>query len=235
MITLYQGPRAWGSPNMSPFCIKLEAWLRMNGVEYEQRLADFRQAPKGKIPWIVHDGKVIGDSELIVDYLKQQLGEGVDARLTGEQRASGHAVRRMLEEGLYFCGVYARWMEPDSFAEVRRVLFDPMPFPVRLIVPGVALRQVRRNLWGQGTGRHKPDEIYELARRDLSALATILGDQQYLFGDEPVSYDATAFALLSAALRFPRDTRLKAIARSFPSLVAYHDRFHQKYFADITA
>ena len=35
MITLHQPPRAWGMPNVSPFCVKLETYLRMTGVEYQ--------------------------------------------------------------------------------------------------------------------------------------------------------------------------------------------------------
>lgn len=32
MVTLYQPPGAWGIPSVSPFCVKLETWLRMAGV-----------------------------------------------------------------------------------------------------------------------------------------------------------------------------------------------------------
>ena len=35
MIKLYQFKRTFGLPNMSPFCMKVETWLRMAGLEYE--------------------------------------------------------------------------------------------------------------------------------------------------------------------------------------------------------
>ena len=35
MIKLYQFKPAWGLPNPSPFCMKVETYLRMAGLSYE--------------------------------------------------------------------------------------------------------------------------------------------------------------------------------------------------------
>lgn len=35
MIKLYQFSPAWGLPNPSPFCMKVETYLRMTGLPYE--------------------------------------------------------------------------------------------------------------------------------------------------------------------------------------------------------
>ena len=35
MIELYQFAPAWGLPNPSPFCIKLELYLKMTGLPFE--------------------------------------------------------------------------------------------------------------------------------------------------------------------------------------------------------
>ncbi len=40
MITLYQTPMAWGTPNLSPFCFKLEAYFRMVGLPYQVKMAE---------------------------------------------------------------------------------------------------------------------------------------------------------------------------------------------------
>ena len=34
-IKLFQFPRMFGIPNLSPFCCKLETWLRIAGISYE--------------------------------------------------------------------------------------------------------------------------------------------------------------------------------------------------------
>jgi hypothetical protein len=60
MITLYQFEPAFGLPNASPFCLKLETWLRMAGLPYEaprMTLSAMGRSPKGKLPYIVDEGK----------------------------------------------------------------------------------------------------------------------------------------------------------------------------------
>lgn len=57
MITLCQFHRAWGLPNASPFCMKIETYLRMTKLPYETKFIDNpQQAPKGKLPYIQIDG-----------------------------------------------------------------------------------------------------------------------------------------------------------------------------------
>ena len=75
-----------------------------------------RAAPTKKIPYIDDGGTIIGDSGLIVDHLKKKYGDALDAKLTADQRALGHLLRRTLEESLYFVGLYARWVEAGLLA-----------------------------------------------------------------------------------------------------------------------
>jgi hypothetical protein len=52
MIRLHQYPPMFGIPNPSPFCMKLETWLRMTRLPFEVvRVVDPRKGPKGRVPW----------------------------------------------------------------------------------------------------------------------------------------------------------------------------------------
>ena len=52
-IRLFQFPRMFSVPNLSPFCCKLETWLRIAGIPYEVvDTPNPRNAPKGKLPFI---------------------------------------------------------------------------------------------------------------------------------------------------------------------------------------
>ena len=52
-IKLFQFPRMFAIPNLSPFCCKLETWLRIAGIPYETvDTPDPRKGPKGKLPFI---------------------------------------------------------------------------------------------------------------------------------------------------------------------------------------
>jgi hypothetical protein len=70
-IKLFQFPRMFDIPNLSPFCFKLETWLRIAGVPYEVvATPDPRKGPKGKLPFIEDAGVRIADTSIIVDHRK---------------------------------------------------------------------------------------------------------------------------------------------------------------------
>jgi glutathione S-transferase len=73
MITLIHFPRAFGVPNPSPFCMKVEILLKMAGLPYEEIISsDPRKGPKGKLPAITDDGVMIGDSDFIQQHLTRK-------------------------------------------------------------------------------------------------------------------------------------------------------------------
>ena len=48
MIELFQIPPSFGVPSASPFCLRVEAYMRLAGVEFKNHTdADPRKSPKG--------------------------------------------------------------------------------------------------------------------------------------------------------------------------------------------
>jgi glutathione S-transferase len=231
MIRLFQFAPAFGLPNLSPFCMKVETYLRMAGLPYEcPRGADLTKSPKGKLPYIEDNGKQVADSTFIVDYLKATYGDPLDAKLSARQRAQALVIQRTFEESLYWAAVYSRWIDDTGFAKVSATAFSRLRFPMRQIVPAFARRAVRQELHGQGMGRHSRDEIYTIGCRDISALAELLGEQAFFLGAEPTSIDATGYAFLANLLWAPIDSPLRAHAATLPSLEAYCQRMKARYF-----
>ena len=100
-VTLVQFPDVWGR-NISPFGLKLEAWLRLAEIPYSvEESTALGKAPKGKLPYIREGGRHIGDSTLIIEHLKATRGIDPDAGLDPRQRAEALALQRLLEEHLY--------------------------------------------------------------------------------------------------------------------------------------
>lgn len=232
MIKLYQFPPAFGLPNMSPFCMKVETYLRMAGLPYEcPRGASHMKAPKGKLPYIEDNGKLVADSTSIIEYLKQVYGDPLDSHLAAQERAVALAFQRLLEENLYWSVLYSRWIDERGFALLKREIFNRLPVPLRWILPRLAQRGLARELHGHGMGRHSRDEIYAIGCRDLTALADFLGAKQYFLGDRPTSFDAGAYAFLAGLIWVPVESPVKEHARRYPQLAAYCGRMKARYYA----
>lgn len=231
MIKLYQFAPAFGLPNFSPFCMKVETYLRMAALPYEcPRGADLRKSPKGKLPYIEDAGRVVADSSFIIDYLKATYGDPLDAGLSAHQRATTLVIQRTFEESLYWAAVYSRWIDDAGFAVVGEAAFSRLAFPMRQIVPFFARRALRQELHGQGLGRHGRDEIYAIGCRDISALAELLGSQPYFLGADATSIDATGYAFFANLLWAPIDSPLRSHARSLPNIEAYCQRMRARYY-----
>jgi glutathione S-transferase len=233
VITLYQFDPAFGLPNASPFCMKVETYLRMVGLPY--RLAphaNIMKAPKGKMPWIEDEGHIVADSGFILDYLKKRYGDLLDAHLTAEEHAIALAFRRLLEENLYWALLYARWLTSEGWSLTRGAFFGSLPPLLREIVPALARRGMRKELWGHGMGRHSREEIQAIGRADLTALGDFLGAKPYFMGGQPTSLDASAYAFLANILWAPLETPLKARAQRYPHFEAYCRRMKARYYPE---
>jgi glutathione S-transferase len=80
-------------------------------------MKSFAAAPKGKLAYIVDGQEKIADSNFIVDYLKRSYGDPLDAKLAPAERAAGHAMKRMIEENLYWVIVAERWRDTKAAVE----------------------------------------------------------------------------------------------------------------------
>ncbi len=232
MIKLYQFAPAFGLPNASPFCMKVETYLRMAQLPYEcPRGASLRKAPKGKMPYIEDGDQRIADSGFIVAYLKQTYGDKLDAHLGARERAVALSVQRLFEEHLYWAAVYSRWVDDAGFKVSSQIFFAKMPPLLKQVVPHLARRGMRQQMHGHGMGRHSRDEIYAMGSRDIEALAHILGDQSYFMGDQPTSLDAVAYAFLATLMWIPIASPLLDQTKKFPQLEAYCQRIKARFYA----
>jgi glutathione S-transferase len=230
MITLYTFGPAFGLPEASPFVMKAEVLLKMSGLAYRTDSTGFGKAPKGKLPYLTDGDVSIADSTFIRLYLQRRYDIDFDAGLSPADRAVAWALEKMCEEHLYFTLMHARWMIDENFDVGPRHFFDGAPAPLRPLICAFVRRQVRRDLKGQGIGRHTEEEISQLAARDLGALADFIGDKPYLMGAMPCGADAAVFGMVAAAMAPCFKTPIRIAAELQPNLVAYRDRLMDKYF-----
>lgn len=223
MIDLYQFPQAW-QVNASPFCLKVETYCRMAGIDYRVRPTPPFKAPRGKLPYIVHNGHVVADSREILIYLENWRDQPLGGPLTDDQRATGHLLRQLCEESLYFPMLYSRWMDERYWPETRVEFFRFLPPGVRNVLPHVARRGVLAALKAHGLGRCPKAEVYARASADLDALARTLERHLFAVADRPTEYDATVYAFLVNLLRVPLETPIRRHALTHPVFSDYLQR-----------
>jgi len=233
MIKLYQFAPLERLSSASPFCAKIETYLRMTGLEFETHNGgDPRKSPKGKLPFIKDGETVVADSATIIDYLKDRYGDPLDKDLSAADQATALAFRRLMEEHLYYCIVQIRWIRDANWAQAKKRFFSKLPIPLRWFVPGLVQKQLRRDLHGQGIGRHTDAEINAMAAEDMRAISAQLGDNPYLLGANPTSLDATGYAFITSILRAPFDLPIQTEVDELTNLAAYCERLDKQYFAD---
>ena len=232
-LKAYHLPGAFGLPTVSPFCLKLDAFLRMTGIEHESVTAATPFAgPKKKAPWITYQGRTIGDSTFIIDFLKQEFSVDPDAHQDERQRAIGVAVQRLVEEYLYWAMVYDRWVREENWPILKGTVLGSIPAPARALLAPYARRSVKKQLEGHGMGLHSPDEIEAIARKDIGALAAILGDQEW-FGAEKISMiDATVYSLLANIAFVDFTSPMKAMIADHANLTQWLERMRAELWPE---
>jgi len=232
VITLYKFGPFLGTPDSSPFVIKVMLLLRLAGLPYQEVQGNPFKGPHRFLPYIEDDGTKVADSTLIRFHLEKKYRFDFDANLDAKQRAAAWAVERMCEDHLYFAMLDMRWIDTVNFNNgLGRTMFGSVPAPVRPLVKSMLRRMNAKRLHGHGIGRHPRAEIAELAIRDLEALAAILGDRPFIMGDGPCAADGSVFGIITSILTPPLDSPLRGSIQRHPNLVAYRDRITERLFS----
>ena len=198
MITLLQFPSSWPEmPNPSPFCTKVEVFLRMAGLDYQLAPWSPTRAPLGKAPVIEVDGELVPDSSRIIAHLIQRFDLDIDAHLSTDDHARGHLVKRAMEEHAYWGLLFARWVEPAGWAAYAPIIGESIPALARPLLLPWLRRGVRNSCQAHGLCRHDRAEVTRRVLADVDATAAVLGSNDFLLGDRPSSYDATAWSFLA--------------------------------------
>lgn len=232
-IVLWQMPPLWGLPNPSPFCMKVETWLRMAGLAYECRVITGPPRSKsGKVPYVERpDRTLLADSSVIIDTLAREHDVKLDQHLSAKDRALGVLLQRTIEEDMYFLVLYERWVEDHNWARTARDYFAHMPWVVRNLVVPIVRRKVIASAVGQGTSRLPEGQRVAKAKTDIGAIAQLLGDKPYFFA-APSSYDAIAYSFLANVLWAPYAGPIRDELSAQTNLVAFCERMRTQYYGD---
>jgi len=234
VVYLCQFPLCPSVRTISPFALKLETWLRLTNIKYENIFTMKFHPRTHQIPYIELNGESLSDSNLIISKLTEHFAVSLDNDLTGEQSAMSQATTSMLENYTAQTGFHyrygfnmARFVEflklGEYYNNERAVRFWTIfqPFSTRL----------RNHL--SGLSRVENATVWSLASRDLLALSAWLGTKQFFHGSHPSSVDCVMFGQLVQFLYidigFPQKTFIESECRNLVDFVA---RMKEKYWSD---
>ncbi|XP_030051512.1 failed axon connections homolog [Microcaecilia unicolor] len=221
-----------GVPSLSPFCLKMETYLRMADLPY-QNYFDGKLSPQGKMPWIEYNNERVSGTEFIIDFLEEKLGVNLNTNLSAHERAVSRAVTKMVEEHFYWTLAYCQWVE--NLHETQKMLSLPGPFSdlLKWILCHLTKGIVKREMYGHGIGRFSEEEIYLLMEKDMRSLAGLLGDKKYFMGPKLSSLDATVFGHLAQAMWTLPGTRPERLIKGeLINLAMYCERIRRKFWPE---
>jgi glutathione S-transferase len=235
--TFKQPASAQTACSLSPFCEKLELFLRMSALDFKAIDGNVVTAPKGKLPLIEHGENLVPDSELAIRYLintfggnKTHLGR-IRIKLTPEEQARSVLLTNLTNDSLYQLLLHARWVDLSVWNVLKGLYFGDLPLLFRLLIVPSFRRSVVEWLWGHGYSRYSQKDRVWLARREIDALATILGDHPYFNGDEPTPVDAAVFGILDNVIYGIGSVYgIRDHVQTKKNLVAFVEGIRQEFF-----
>merc|ERR1712002_815546 len=201
MVYLFQYTRSPVIPSISPFCLKLESWLKLHGIKYQNvdHKCKFR-SKKGMSPFIELNGEEIADSNIVIETLSKKFDKSMPAQLTQDQKNVQHAMIAMVENHLHWTVVYWKSKDVDNILKgyklnLQSAIGSKAPasllnFYFKYTFCRKGMKKVRSN----GMGAHTAEEIESFGKKDLQTLSEMLGDKEFFFGDEPAMLDLVVFS-----------------------------------------
>lgn len=190
-------------PSLSPFCEKLEAFMRLAQIPYKRHVCNSpMMSPTGRLPLIIHNGQCIADSELIIEYLTGAFQVGMDASLTKEQRATAQAVRVALDYAILPAierTIYCENPRPYITFAVEGIKLPQFLTPV---ICAIVAGSLKRHFRITGLGAYSREQYEELLNRNVEALIGMLDNNDYLLGTPaPTSVDCAVYGALQPLFR----------------------------------
>ena len=224
MITLLTFPSGFEQFSVSSFCVKAALLLNHSGLEWQRcDMKDPRKMPFGKLPAIEVGDRIIADTAGIQSYLEERRID-FQIGLTQKERAQTRSLVALAEDNFYFHMMLDRWGNDDVWPIIREEYFDEVPRLIRKIVTNKIRKDLLHGMTAQGLARFSIDQRAERVAPDLAAIATLLKNTPYLFGDKPTLADFAMGPVLAGIATTPSDTPLRQLVTDNEVLQAYANR-----------
>jgi hypothetical protein len=229
-----------GVSDGSPYVARVECYLRLIDKPYVKAASvDLSENPRGKMPMANVFGTMVDDSARILEAIQCHYDIDADKGLTAQQKANGHLVRRLMTGSLYWVRLHMNFGMEHGREAVRNGFKDSIPAALMPLIFPMVIRGQQANLDGQGIGKLTHNEIIEMGKEDLRALATLLGNNKYVLGTkEATVYDCDVYAFVSHCFYDATPAAMewvKEIRKELPNLDKYIAHMRTLFFPEIKA
>lgn len=235
VVYLYQFPRTRLLPSPSAPCLKVETWLRMAEIQYENISCLFSPRSKeGTLPFVEYEGIEYPDSSFIIRDLTRMLGIKLEDHLNDEQKAISRAFEELAHNSLFASHKLFRLENISQFAEL-------LPPNIFGFLHPLILHLCKRNyvnttasmLAWSDMGKHSREEQIGIGSDDIRAISKYLGSKHYFCGFKPTRIDAALFAVLAQIVYAPYENdHLELIKKECPNIMEYVERIKNRYWPD---
>ena len=223
MITLYQLAPAYDLPvSVSPYCAKLELYLRLTGRKYETKAAYIPKSPNKRVPYVSGIGKgLTADTHKIITSLERAT-PSLDVGLSEEERSLGQEIETMVQSDLYFACLYSRFVEADGWAHQKSAVKAVVPWLLApILVPVIRKGQTKAC---EANGFADPLAGYARAEKAAARVSEFLGEKPFMLGDQPHVADCAVWANTMHNAFTRSENPARAAVRSHANLMDYMAR-----------
>ncbi|GMR52828.1 hypothetical protein PMAYCL1PPCAC_23023, partial [Pristionchus mayeri] len=203
-IYLFTYPRCRRIPNISPWSLKLETWLRMARLPYTAISTNF--CSKRPLPFVEVNGRQIEDSNVIIEALTKEFNVTIDSSLTLETVSRNRAITALVEEEI--TPTLMALVLPDVGYLVTEEAWGShlgrgiTGWARRKWMKRRMRRQIASSVHIRGVDRHSYSEQTDLIKEGLDALAVFLNEGRH-FCPLPSTIDATVFGHIACLIYAP--------------------------------
>ncbi|KAK6050268.1 hypothetical protein COOONC_12227 [Cooperia oncophora] len=177
-VYLYQFPRTKTIPNLSPFCLKVETFMKVHKIPYEVCPLMMGRSKNGLLPFVELNGEHIADSQIIINRLKDHFNVKYESKEI-------HATKTMASISLKTFLAIPRTRTNEFLKMLLRELGCPAAVLPILVRPAAWLLRPKANKRiAAAIGQFPVEDFESFLHKDFSTYRDLLGDKKFFFGDE---------------------------------------------------
>ncbi|PWW78279.1 hypothetical protein C7212DRAFT_358275 [Tuber magnatum] len=232
-----------GNPSFNPSCLKWQAYLKFNGVEFKTVPSNNHASPTGALPFMISQQKPMSESTEVAVVPSSKLAawiekHGYSLEVVDMESARPKAFLALVNSQLRDAWLYALYLEPNNSQDLAGELYCGSSVSA---VSSFLLRQTKAAARQQVLQAHPggvldPRKIYAGAGDALEAISAILGKDTWFFGSrDPGLFDASVFAYTHPILNLRWHSEEDALFRAVmghENLLGHERRIRVKFFPE---